>query len=462
MFVFDIGMMLGIIFFANILPGIIAGLAILKKVDQLEFIEKVCIGAAMGFLFPQLIPFLLSFLGIQYTYTITILSIAVTYILAFVLFFLTFKMEDFKDVKILSFKSVPRLFTFALIILLFFTFSVRLQTISPLYMELDPYFYSYGAIYILEDGSVPLHDSTAWWPENSSSHRAMPSLIYLESNWYSLYMHGNMASVDSYLLAEISSFYPPIAAMFTIFFVYLLFKIGFNKEIGLAIAALLSFMPSYLYKTLSGVFEAQPMSFLLYAAMLALVYAFLKYKDKKLIIPLAIISFSAMLGSSGYMITSILISMGLASLIILNFIKYWIHDGKDESLKQNNEDYLFISLILAILFVLFCFTGRYYSNSGSMISMILDIVQNTVFVFIPLVIAAILKLVYDKNDLFIEMKKKQYLIYGVVIIAFLVFMASPFGSMVMGYAKQGFGVGNYNNPLERTIAEQQLAGGDLT
>jgi len=464
MFVFDITLMLAIILFANIMPGIIAGISILRGVKQLELLEKAIIGGAMGFLFPQLVPFLLSFVGIQYSYTITLASVALAYILAIALFFLSYKADDlqkaFSGIGKIEFSVsnvVPVLFSMALVVLLFFTFSVRFQTISPVYQELDPYFYSYGAIFIMEQGSVPLHDSLAWWPLNSSGHRSMPSLIYLESNWYSLYTHGNMASVDSYLLAEISNFYPPLAAMFTIFFVYLLFRIGFSREIGLAIAALLAFMPSYLYKTLSGVFEAQPMSFLLYAAALALIYAFLVYKDRKILIPFSVIAFSAMLGSTGATVASTLMAIILSATIAMNFIRYWINDGKEEKPKQDNETYLVVSGVLAVVFVAFSFILDYYSDENITIST----VKSAILVVIPLIMAFLMRMVYERKDLFGALRKNEYAIYGAVFVAFILIMASPLGSVVTDYAKSGFGAGNYNTPLERTIAEQQLSDNDL-
>jgi hypothetical protein len=44
----------------------------------------------------------------------------------------------------------------------------------------------------------------------------------------------------------------------------------------------------------------------------------------------------------------------------------------------------------------------------------------------------------------------------------MLFLASPFGSSVLDYARAGFAVGNYNSVLERTIAEHQQAGSDMS
>ena len=457
----DNAFMLAIIFFANILPGMILALGLLKGNKALGLIEKLLIGATLGFLLPEMVPALLSFVGVNFSYMLALASVAIMYIAAIISIAYAYKGENIAElfnVKNIKLEPLPTLLSILLVVLLFFSFNIRLGSISPVYMELDPYFYSYGAIYILEDGAVPLRDSMAWWPENSSSHRSMPSLIYLESSWYSFYTHGASGTVNSYMLAYIANFYPPIAATLTVFFIYLFFKIGFNRETGLAAAALLSLMPSYLFKTLSGVFEAQPMSFLLYASALALAYAYLKTKDKGLLVALSAAYVPLLLGSTGGGVIPLILSVAITVLVVLNFVKYRMADGNDENPAKDNMNYLYLAGALLVTYFAFAVLQDYYQNGMIGFGSISLLGINTV----PFLLSLVLKFVYEDKAKMEMLKKNEYTIYAGILVLLIIFMASPFGSSVLGYARGGFAAGSYNSVLERTIAEHQLAGNDMS
>ncbi len=460
MFSFDSAFMLAVIFFANILPGMLLALGMLKNSKSLGVLEKLLIGAALGFILPEMAPFLLSFIGVDFSYSLALASVALMYIVAIIAIAFSYKNENlagllkFDGIKI---EPLPVALSALLVILLFFSFTMRLSAITPIYMELDPYFYSYGAMYVVEDGSVPLHDSTAWWPENSSSHRAIPALIYLESMWYSLYTHGAAGAVDSYLLAQISNFYPPIAATLTVFFVYLIFRMGFNKETGLAIAALLSFMPSYLYKTLSGVYEAQPMSFLLYAAALALAYAFLKTKDKGILAALAIMYAPLLLGSTGGGLMPLMLSTAITAIVVMNFARYRMSGYSDENSAKDNEMYMWLSGALLLSYSVFAILQDLYSDGMLGFGSISYLGINAM----PFLLSLALKMVYGSKPMMEMFKKNENTVYLGALVLLALFFISPFGSSVLDFARTGFSSGSYNTVLERTIAEHQLSGTDL-
>jgi asparagine N-glycosylation enzyme membrane subunit Stt3 len=461
MFSFDSAFMLAIIFFANILPGMLLALGLLRN-SKLGTIEKLLIGAALGFLLPEMVPFLLSVIGIKFSYMLALASVALMYAAAIISIAYAYKSENaaelFNAAKGIKLEPLSAVLSILLVVLLFFSFTVRLGSISPVYMELDPYFYSYGAIYILEDGAVPLHDSTAWWPENASNHRAMPSLIYLESTWYSFYTHGASGAANPFMLAYIANFYPPIAGALTVFFVYLLFRIGFNRETGLAIAALLSLMPSYLFKTLSGVFEAQPMSFLLYASTLALAYAYLKMRDKGILAALFLLYIPMLLGSTGGGMMPIVLSTVIAALVVLNFAKYRMSGGKDENPAKDNMGYLCLAGALLVAYTASALLQDYYQDEMIGFGSISLLGINA----LPFLLALALKLVYEDKAKMEMLIKNEYTIYAGILALLIIFMASPFGSSVLGYARAGFAAGSYNSVLERTIAEHQLAGDSLS
>jgi asparagine N-glycosylation enzyme membrane subunit Stt3 len=461
MFSFDNAFMLAIIFFANILPGMLLALGLLKGNKELGIIEKLLIGATLGFLLPEMVPFLLSIIGIGFSYMLALASVALMYVAAIISIAYAYKGEN--AAELLNFKNIKLeplsiVLSILLILLLFFSFTIRLSSISPVYMELDPYFYSYGAIYILEDGAVPLRDSTAWWPENASSHRAMPSLIYLESTWYSSYTHGASGTVNSYVLAYASNFYPPIAAALTVFFIYLFFKMEFNRETGLAIAALLSLIPSYLFKTLSGVFEAQPMSFLLYTSMLALAYAYLKTKDKGALAALSLIYIPLLLGSTGSGIMPLMLSVVITILVVMNFAKYRMSGGKDENPAKDNMSYLCLAAALLVTYTAFAILQDYYQDGmigfGS--------ISFLGIIALPFLLPLALKFIYEDKAKMEMFMKNEYTVYAGILVLLILFLASPFGSATLDYIKPAFAGGNYNSVLERTIAEHQQAGDDLS
>jgi asparagine N-glycosylation enzyme membrane subunit Stt3 len=461
MFLFDSAFMLAVIFFANILPGMLLALGLLKNSKELGLVEKLLIGATLGFILPGIAPFLLSFIGVSFSYGLALASVALMYVFAIAAIALSYRNESLAGMlklEGLKLEPLPVALSALLIVLLFFSFTMRLSAISPIYMELDPYFYSYGAMYIVEDGSVPVRDSTAWWPENSSSHRAIPALIYLESMWYSAYTHGAAGTADSYLVAQISNFYPPIAATLTVFFVYLMFRMGFNRETGLAIAALLSFMPSYLYKTLSGVYEAQPMSFLLYAAALALAYAFLKTKDRGILAVLALLYAPLILGSTGGGLMPIMLSTAITAMVVLNFAGHKMGGYGDERHAKDNETYLWLSGALLLSYFLSAVLQDLYQDGLLGFGSISYLGINAM----PFLLSLAMKMVYNSKERMEMFRKNENAVYAGAIVLVALFLISPFGSSVLDYARTGFSSGSYNTVLERTIAEHQLSGASLS
>ena len=74
-----------------------------------------------------------------------------------------------------------------LLILLVVSYVIRLSTYSPVFQELDPYYYTYIAQQIITTGFNMHNDSTAWYPDVVVNHREVPMLGYMESIWYTLY-----------------------------------------------------------------------------------------------------------------------------------------------------------------------------------------------------------------------------------------------------------------------------------
>jgi asparagine N-glycosylation enzyme membrane subunit Stt3 len=443
---FDIPVFLFWLFVSCFLPGSVISLSIFRK-DDLLFIEKLLIGFAIGMASIPLIPFMLYlFLGVSFSYTIAIISVAVMYILAIACVILT---KSYEGLKIPGMDSVnaiaasltknpsPLLIPSLLAILLIISYIIRLSTYSPIYQELDPYYYTYVAQQILTTGYNMQNDSTAWYPELVVSHRAIPEISYLESIWYSLYTGGG--HYDNMLLALTASMYPPIAAALAIFFIYLLVSSIGKREWGLTAAGIAAFVPVFIFKLFAGEQEVQPYAFFALTFFYAMYALSLKKKDLRFA-ALAGLAFAALsLGSS----TQILALISAVIFIIAESILLFLRDDDPDGLRS-------FTISNAIVFVIGPLFGSMilrdiFSSGSPTLSMVVPFLA--ALGFSGLLWALKLKLPAKREIAVMAL--------GVVIIVGLfVFMFTPIGAYIRSEGVSAFGITQYNTPLDRTIAEQ--------
>ena len=159
------------IFVTSFIPGAMLALALLKK-HELRLFEKILIGAAIGLIIPALIAFILNLAGIMYSFNIAIFSVLVFYIIS-IYFFWKFKGYAISfDLNLTLDKIIP----LALFAIMFLSFWIKLQAYSPVFQELDPYFYVYPAQQLLTLGTTPFEDKTGWYPEILNDHRTAASI----------------------------------------------------------------------------------------------------------------------------------------------------------------------------------------------------------------------------------------------------------------------------------------------
>src|SRR3989338_2419154 len=330
------------IFVTSFIPGAMLALALLKK-HELRLFEKILIGAAIGLIIPALIALILNLVGILYSFNIAIFSVLVFYIIS-IYFFRKFKGYELSfDFKPTLDKIVP----VVLFVIMFLSFWIRLQAYSPVFQELDPYFYVYSAQQLLTLGVTPFEDKTGWYPEVlSTNHRTGPALYFMEAIWYSFYTLGG--EYNNYLLVLVANIYPPLVSSFIAFFIYLLVASHTRRSYGAIAAALISFMPIFVLKLAAGEIETQPYGFFTLSVFLGLYAVALKFKSKAISFLAAISMIALYIGSSSEMVGVVVLIIFVPLQAILLFLRE----------KDTNELYNFL-IINTIVLVFGLFSGAF-------------------------------------------------------------------------------------------------------
>ena len=444
---FDPFTLLAIIFVCFFIPGALLSFSIFKKSEFL-FIEKAFIGFGIAFVLIPLIPFLLYFfLGVEYSYDLALISVGFFYLVSVAAFVYTKTYEDlisfFRGNELVTLVKERRVLVVPvlLLILLFLSFWIRFGSYSPVYQELDPYFYTDIAQQLITMGGNSVDDQTAWYPEVEVDHRIVPELSYLEAIWYSLYTGGD--EYDNMILATIASIYPAIAAMLAVFFLYLLIGSCYKREYGIIGAGIAAFAPMFIYKLMAGEQEVQPYAFFALAFFFAMYILMLLKKEMKFAVLAGIAFLALCLGSSSEVVAiGALIIFSLIYGLVL-FLKEENSNELKELLKLNG-----VVFVIGALFGSAILKGLFYDGRILTLS----------------IVPAAMILVFLGVLVLLKEKTKQYspkLVVGVIIILGLLVILSPLGEPLKSIGRSGFGLAQYNSPLYRTIAEQGTAGGFL-
>ncbi len=443
MFTFDPLSLILIIFFSAFIPGTFIALPFFKNVN-LNLLEKLILGFILGMILPAFVLFLLFFIGVDFSYMLAIGSIGLVTLVGIIW---TYKEKAWEDLSMPKLKEIKKDYWkyvgYALLLLfMFLAFFIRVQSYSPIYQELDPYWYMYGTQQILTEGSVPLTDTTAWYPVYpNNSHRRVPLLNYLQANWFSLYTGGG--EYNNYLLSVVCSFYPPLVAALLVFCAYLFCKYEFGTNWGLVAAGLMAALPSTIMKMAAGVSEAQPMALFTMFFFLATLILALKEKQKKLFILAGIAASTVILGATSLTVVYLV----FAGFFILQSMLYFIHNQKEEF-------YEFIKLmsILIIFLLVSIFLLNFYR--GNPFNSIKD--TGTILSIGSLLISYLLYQILIRGK--IDKIKRVLIPIGFLILIFALFFL-PYTSDILRSLGQGFlSTATYDIPLIRTIQEHASAG----
>lgn len=424
------------IFVTSFIPGAMLALAVLKKYE-LRLFEKILIGFATGLIIPSLVAFVINLAGVPYSFAIAVASVLIFYLLSIYLFWQKRAYELAVDFK----PALGWLIPLVLAVLMFLSFWIRLQSYSPVFSELDPYFYVYSAQQLLTLGNTPFEDKTAWYPEVLNDHRTAPAVSFMEANWYSFYTAGGEYS--NYLLAAVANVYPPLVSAFIAFFVYLFVSSHTRRSYGLVSAALVSFMPVFILKLAAGEIETQPYGFFALSMFFALYALAFKYKSRELAAFAALAYGALSLGSASGIVA-------MASLVLFVPLQGILLFLKNDAEKLRT--FLALNIIILAGGVLLTAILKDFYGSGSLISL------SSHSLIISVALAAFVAALYFIRTSVKNFEMSVYALAGLLaacILAVAVF--APVGDAVKGIALGGLGVAEYKYALQRTIAEQPPA-----
>ena len=432
-----------VVFLSAIIPGVAIGWPLLKKTD-LGAMEKAILSFFLGLFAVPTLLMLESFAGIRFSLFLVFANIL---IITSAGLFIGVREGAFKlpapklpkfDGSFFTYERAVSFVVPALLLLaLLLAFWIRIQTFSPIYSELDPYWYVYGTGQIIREGIQPRTDDAVWWPEVAASHSTVPLKEYLEAEWYALYTNGG--EYNNYLLFTTSCWLPPISAAFVSFGAYLLVSSFYGRRYGLFAAFLLSFLPITIYKMSAGVNEAAPVGNMVLFMALGLFAMALMKKSKALCLLSAVGFFIAVLSSN----FSSVLALPLAGLAILQSIDYFWRG------KKNPEFVECLSYTAAGFFVGVLINGAYAGSIfGSITGPVLMALCGLAFAVASQHLVGL-----GWND-----KKRYSAIGAAIIISLLLVFVTPVGGLVKKTVSGYIGAAEFSNALVRTIAEQNLAG----
>ncbi|MCX6772836.1 MAG: hypothetical protein NTV88_03650 [Candidatus Micrarchaeota archaeon] len=439
-----------VVLLSCMVPGLALGWPLLKKSD-LSVLEKLILCFFLGMVSVPLLIFIESMAGLGFSLPLAIANLllvtaaGIAYGYKEKVYSLSISMPkmNFDFDKIASEEFVKKhAATVLLALVVFLAFWSHLAPYTPIYSELDPYWYVYGTGQVLRLGAMPLTEDTAWFPEVQSTHRSVPIKAYAEALWYSLYTGGT--TYNNYLLFITASWLPPISAALAAFGAYLLFTAIYGRRYGLFAGALMAFLPIGLFKLSAGVNEAIALG-LVGILMMAGCYALaLKKKDIMLCIFAALAAAVCTLGSNYEMV----VTLAFTGFVALQSIEYFIRGKK-------NAQFWEMNLILAAG-ILISSSLVYYYTTESIIGTITNLIAGR-----PAMAIAAVALSFAVEKLLEagwSEKKRMKLAAGAAVIAVLLLALTPLGGVVAGKVYNFVGYAAFNQPLDRTIAEQNKAG----
>ncbi|MFA5105524.1 MAG: hypothetical protein WC506_01050 [Candidatus Micrarchaeia archaeon] len=444
---FDVWSSLAIMLVLAGISGIPLAFALLKKTG-FGIIEKKLIGITLGMILPPFVSFIgNAFLGIEFNMSYALAANAVVAVIGLALFAYTKAWEghskadfmpklpekyDLETVSELAGKLAP----LAILALVIISFLIRYQSFSPVYSEIDPYWYLYGGGQLISLGHVPLHDNVVWYPILESGHRSVPLLHHLWASWYSI-ISGN-AAYNNYLFALVSGIYAPIFGALTVFFAYLLVSREYGKSIGLLAAGLLAALPIHILHSAGGQAQVVTANFFGLFFFFATFALALKWKD------LRVLALSCI--AAGYVILATNVSsvFGIGLALFVGAYAALLYFEKE---KANMEFLIKSTAAVAIAStVLVIILNIYYAAKPYLTPELL--------IFASAAFAA--ALYYLKWHVKTNEKRMYYAAAGLVA-AFAVLAFTPVGAAIVGGIKDQLSGILVYDAVFRTIAEQGAA-----
>ena len=476
------------VFLSALVPGLAIGLPLLRK-SAMGATEKLLTCLFLGLVMPPLMLVVENSLGVAFSLPLVFANLVLlTAFGAFMAFRSGFHplpalpdLDRLASADYLKSNLAPAI----LLAVVFLAFFLRIQTYSPIYSELDPYFYVYGTGQIIRDGSIPYSGSedTACWPEvKTQTHRYYtPLKMFMEAQWYALYTSGGAFS--NYLLFITSSWLPPVSGALLAFGAYLLFYSYFgSRRYGLLAAFLATFVPIMVFKMSAGVNEAAPFGMASIFFILGF-YAFSLKNSDRAVAAIAGLSFAAAALGSNY---DSMIAYPLAAFLVLipaiSFVRGWgkgqesaeahasgghKHASKEGAVHSqalalisnafSQNPFIMASTFLVGGFFAGSLLQGIYTYGFDMDGLTYVLSGSTLLPLFGLAAAYLIEIAPSLYSL--PQKRRRAIAAAVFLAALLVLIVpNPLGGYLKGVASQYIGAADLKLPLDRTIAEQNVAG----
>jgi len=416
----------------GILPSVLITLGLLKN-TKLNLIDKIIFGICTSMMLPAFILFLTSLIGISYSYELAFVINAGLLLLS--CFITGIPKLNLQLPDLLSKKSLPYVI---LVLIMVFALWARMQSLSTTFYEFDPYYYIFTTQYILTQGSIPIHDFTAWFPQGGG-HRLAPVSNYLEANWYSL-SQGTTFNQD--MLTVVSNIYPPIVGMLICFLVFIIIREMYTTKVGLVAAGLAAVLPLLIQKFAAGEAEIQPYGIFALMFFIAAYVLLVNRKDVKFAILSAIAAISVIAGSQYFIVLSLVYGAYLGVRATLDFIK---KEDTKEFLIHNG---IIVGTILATAIIMSTYVPGY------------PLITRVAVVLLPYLFAVALWVAGNK---FVKEQKDRIKVLEYVSIAFVVLLfITPLAGMIKDYVMTAVGFAGTSEALFMTVAEEAPTMGQLS
>ncbi|MDD5331734.1 MAG: STT3 domain-containing protein [Candidatus Nanoarchaeia archaeon] len=305
--------------------------------------------------------------------------------------------------------------------------------------DLDPFAFLRYSRTILETGSLPSVDYMRYVPIGYSSIVEFSFLSYSI-----VYLFKFLSIFNPNMTIELAAnLYPPIAFVIGLIFFFLLVRKLFNDKIALIATAFLAVIPTFLYRTMAGVADKEPMATIFF--FMTFYFYFVGYKSDK---PWKHILFGALAGvATGILsrvwggVNFVYMILGLFVIVSLLFFKF---EKKDFLLYSS----WFIVMLPIVILGKFSLTALLVSfTSGiAFVAFFMGLVYYTVFE------AKLIKI----KETITEKLPKGFLI-TIISLVLLILFASVFVDPLFIIDKPHALVHELVNPLEdrwsKTVAE---------
>ncbi len=355
-------------------------------------------------------------------------------------------------------KPKSNMIWFALLGIMILVFASRMLSIAqaPVYFEFDPYFDMISTQYILTYGHQLLYDHAAW-PSlvNGTYHRVQPLIPYIEAYWYNLAGANPSAStINTTLLSNVSSWYPPITAALLVFVVFMFIYHEYGEYPAIIGAGLAAVMPVLLTTFIAGEQLLEPWGiFALFFFYAAYILAVNNPKEQRYAILAGIAFASNFLGAHYFTVPAAVLSVYLLFQGLVNVFK-----------SEDNTDFYKMNIVMLGVIVLFyAGYGPYNATLAQVTPAIFGVPVIVSFPILALLAVAVIEYVpkiakqqgYIK-DLNLQVYSVWLLV--VVILGILAIIFTPLGHPFQKYLELSAHYTTPSSPLFMTVQEYAPTG----